>query len=181
MGTRRVPLASVSPSQRRLARGFSLFELAVAMVIFATLVAVLLDRIVFYQQEAEQVGVRKLVTNMQSALSNRLLAAQARGQPADRVALARENPISWLERIPENYGGEGEDLARKELASGYWYFDRTRHRLIYVYSRKKSFLTDSYERSYFKVESPRLPTKHAKPEGTHYQDGGVALIQVDAS
>ena len=181
MGTRQVKLASVAPSQRRRGRGFSLFELAVAMAIFAILVAVLLDRIVFYQQQVEQAGVRKLVANMQSALSSRLLAAQARGQLEYRAALVRENPISWLERIPENYGGEGEDLARKELAGGHWYFDRAHHRLVYVYSRKKSFLADSYERSYFKVESPRLPTKHAKPGGAHDQDGGVALIQVDAS
>lgn len=181
MKTRTLLLVSVAPPQRCRGLGFTLFEFAVSMVIFATLVAVLLDRIWFYQQQAEQAGVRKLVANMQSALSNRLLAAQARGVPADRNALARENPISWLERTPGNYGGEGEHLTNKELPGGLWYFDRAQHRLIYVYSRKKSFREDSYERSYFKVEFLRLPTKYAKPEGTHDQDGGVALIQVDVS
>jgi general secretion pathway protein G len=171
--------ASVAPRQRYWGRGLTIFEFAVVTLIFAILMAVLLERVVFYQQQAEQAAVQKLLGNMRSALTNRLLAAQARGEPVDKEGLARQNPISWLERPPENYGGEGDDLARKPLPAGHWYFDRTRHLLVYVFSGKKSFLGDAIERSYFKVESIRLPIKHAKPEGAHDQDGGVALIQVD--
>lgn len=169
----------VAPRQQLSELGVTLFEFAVVIVVFGILLAVLLDRVRIYKEQAELAGMHMLVGNMQSALNNRLLAAQARGQALDRVELAMQNPISWLERVPENYAGEGDDLTQKPLSAGRWYFDRTGHCLIYVFSRKKSFLEDSIERRYFKVEFLRLPTKPAKPHGTTGQDGGVALIQVD--
>jgi len=174
-------LLAVAFPQRRWAGGFSLFEFAVVAILFSVLTGLVLQRLAFYQEEAERAGAQLLVANMQSALRSKAYQAAMRGTPADLAVLAGANPISWLDRVPENYGGEIASSAGKSLAPGYWYFDRERRVLVYVFSSKKSFSGDSYERWFFRVKFTRLPTINAKPDGTQSQEGSVALIQVDAS
>lgn len=181
MGNRAPRLPAVAFPQRRGAGGFTLFEFAVVAIVFSVLVGVLLQRLAFYQEEAERAGAQLLVTNMQSALRSRAYETAMRGGPADLAVLAGANPIGWLNREPENYAGEIDNSTAKSLAPGYWYFDREQRTLVYVFSSKKSFLGDSYERWYFRVKFTRLPTINAKPEGTQSQEGSVALIKVDAS
>jgi type II secretory pathway pseudopilin PulG len=174
-------LLAVAFPQRRGGCGFTLFEFAVVAVVFSVLVGVLLQRLAFYQGEAERAGAQLLVTNMQSALRSKAYEAAMRGKPADLAALVGTNPINWLSRPPENYGGEIDTSTAKSLAPGYWYFDRGQRILIYVFSGKKSFPGDAYERWCFRVKFTGLPTINAKPDGTQSQEGSVALIQVDAS
>ena len=181
MGKHAPRLLAVAFPQRCSAGGFTLFEFAVVAIIFSVLMGVLLQRLAFYQEEAERAGARLLVSNMQSALRSRAYEAAMRGTPADLAALVGANPIAWLDRKPANYGGEIANSTGKSLAPGYWYFDRERRLLVYVFSREKSFPGDSYERWFFRVKFTRLPTTNAKPDGTQSQEGSVALIQVDAS
>jgi hypothetical protein len=181
MGKHTPSLSAVASPQRRSAAGFSMFEIAVVAIVFSVLVGVLLQRLAFYQEEAERAGARLLVSNMQSALRSKAYQAAMRGTPADLTVLAGANPISWLEHVPENYGGEIGNSTEKLLRPGHWYFDGKQGILVYVFSSKKSFPGDSYERWFFRVKFTGLPTINAKPDGTQTQDGSVALIQVDAS
>lgn len=162
-------------------RGFSLLELGVVAIIFGVLAAVLLQRLAFYQDEAERAGAQLLVANMRSALYGKVLEATVQQDSAQLAGLAGVNPVGLLERVPENYKGELDALAANHLEPGYWYFIRDSRMLVYVFTGKKSFPADSNLRWYFKVEFSRLPTKNAKPDGAHDQNGSVALIQVDGS
>jgi type II secretory pathway pseudopilin PulG len=174
---RGAPVAS--PQRRRRTCGFSLFELAVAAVVFSLVVGILLQRLAFYQDEAERAGVQLQLANMRTALHHKALQAALHSNPESMAALSGANPVAWLERAPVNYRGEIDDEKVSELMPGNWYFDRARRNLVYVFTSKKSFPVDSYERRYFKVEFAGLPTNNAKPDGSHGQYGGVALIQVD--
>lgn len=172
--------AVVSP-QRWRERGFSLLELAIVAVIFSVLVAVLMQRLAFYQDEAERSGAQLMVANMRSALYGKALEATVKQEQQRLAQLAGINPVSLLARKPENYRGEVDTLTASSFEPGYWYFVRDRRILVYVFRGKKSFPEDSNERWFFKVEFSRLPTKNAKPDGTQSQEGSVALIQVDGS
>jgi hypothetical protein len=66
------------------------------------------------------------------------------------------------------------------LAPGAWYFDVSNRKLVYVFSSKKSFLGDAFERWYFKVEFNRLPTNNAKQVEPSQAEPGVTLVQVDS-
>jgi general secretion pathway protein G len=170
---------SVASPQRRRTSGFSLFELAVAAIVLSLVVGILLQRLAYYQDEAERTGVQLQLANMRSALHHKALQAALHSNPESMAALSGANPVAWLEREPVNYRGEIDDGRVSELIPGNWYFDRARRNLVYVSTSKKSFPADSYERRYFKVEFAGLPTINAKPDGSHGQYGGVALIQVD--
>lgn len=172
---------NVSQMQRGRLAGLTLLEFAIVAIVAGILLTVLLQRMYFYRGEAERAEVHKLVSNMRVALNSRLLQAVVQGKLREMAVLAGANPIDLLVRPPVNYLGEMNELAAQRAAAGNWYFESRGRKLVYVFSSKKSFLGDSYERWYFRLESPRLPTKNAKPDGALDLDGGVALIQVDGN
>lgn len=170
----------VALKQRKSCNGATLFEFAVVVMIFGTLVAILLDRVTYYQSEVERVAVGKLVANMRSALVLKGVADLAKQDAGKQATLVGSNPMLLLQWLPQNYVGEFDAKEAINIDPGNWYFDRTGHKLVYVFISKKSFSGDSYERWNFKVESVRLPSKHAKRDAAPELDGGgVALIQVD--
>lgn len=176
-GLRRV--ASVVSQQRSGQAGLSLFEFAVVVIVFGILVAVLLERMAYYQYESEKAQVGLLLKNMRSALTSKQLEAQMHGGGAKLTALNGINPVTLLASKPNDYYGEVDEASAELVPPGHWYFVRERAKLVYVFSGKKSFPGDSFERWYFKVKFTRLPTKHAKQDMSPHLDESVALVQVD--
>jgi hypothetical protein len=172
----RTPVVSV---QRRHAPGFSLFKLAVGAAVFSVIVGILLYSVTYCQDEAEHASMQLQLVNMRTALHSKALQAALLSNSEAMAALAGANPVAWLERAPANYRGEIDGGGEQILTPGNWYFDRTRRKLVYVFTSKKSFPVDAFDRRYFKVEFAGLPTNNAKPDGAPSQYGGVALIQVD--
>ena len=86
--------------------GATRLDPAIAAIVAALLAGVLLDRLIAYQGEAERVAVKQLVSSLQTALSVHSAAAIACGGEAELAALARQNPMRWLQKTPENYLGE---------------------------------------------------------------------------
>ncbi|VXB07082.1 hypothetical protein [Massilia sp. 9I] len=140
----------------RRAHGFTLFEFAVSASLCALLAVALLSRVAHYQAESERVVVQQLVASVRTALSVR--AAQvlaARGEPGLR-ALALENPLTWLARVPQNYQGEYYRPPADLLKPGFWYYDQS-DKTINFLLRNDTFSSGTSKLLKFKVELLREP------------------------
>lgn len=167
-------------AQQNRQAGITLLEVIIVIIIFSVLLGTILESIYYYQGKAEQAAVQRLVANMRTALNGRQYQAMIKGVNLDASALMRENPMSWLQAPPDNYRGEVVNSAKEKLIPGCWYFDVSEHKLVYMFSSKKSFLGDSFERWIFKVEFNRLPTNNAKQVDPSQAEPGVTLVQVDS-
>jgi hypothetical protein len=159
-------------------RGASLLEFAVCAIVFAVLTGLLLERILRYRADAEREAVVRQVENMRSALLSRVMQAEIAGDKTQLRALVGSNPVALLQRPPVFYVGEFDNPAVVKIPPGSWYFDRKQRKLVYVFTRNKSFRTGTTERWEYRVEFIRLPTNNAKPTGTP-PSAGVALQKVD--
>ena len=116
------------PRAGRKPRGFSLLELAVALSIIGVLAAVLLNRLVHYQELAEQAAMESMLrvvkTGMQVHLAE-LIVTNRQGLAGE---LESEDPFRWLDEKPPNYGGR----YRASPDPGAWYFDPAARELVYV-------------------------------------------------
>lgn len=159
-------------------RGFSLFEFAIVALIFAVLVAVLLNRMTFYQDEAERVKVEQVVGILRVALQIKVGDARVQNSQAAVDALLDQNPMDWLKTKPPNYLGEYYEPKLETLYKGNWFFERRSKTLVYLLNKRKTFDDDPVNLLKFKVKFPRLPSNPAKLSGPSPMIRGVVLDQV---
>ena len=146
----------MTPHRSRRQGGATRLELALATILTALLAAVLLNRLISYQGESENVAAKQLIGSLRTALavqSARVISTT--GEPG-LMALARQNPMAWLQRRPENYLGEYYSPNKDTLPSGNWYFDRTAHALVYIPAAKKSFSSRTQKVLAFTVKLVRV-------------------------
>jgi general secretion pathway protein G len=170
--------SNVALLQRQRQVGSGYFEFAIVAIIFAILAGLLLQKMQFYQAEAERLAVERTVTSLRAALANRVTSLFLKGNDSEVAALARQNPMLWLERLPPNYAGETSGGREENLEKGYWYYDRQAATLLYVLNNKDFFGESNVKHLKFKVkfaEHPSNVTKNHEGPGL----GGVALERID--
>ena len=123
--------ASDASTRPRRVTGFTLFELVLVIVIISTLVAVVLDRLLPYIDEAERVAVLRVEGQLRSTLVMEAAERIVRGESARIVELHGANPVKFLLEPPKNYVGELDGRGADEAPARHWYFDRDRGRLVY--------------------------------------------------
>lgn len=158
-------------------RGAGLLEFAVVAIVVGILAALLLQRLWYYQGEAEQVAVKMMVANIRSALEIKVAQAKLPGSSLDLTFLTEENPLNLLKVKPANYAGELYSPSKEDIGAGNWCFDRGDKSLIYLLNYGKSFEDSQSKLLKFKVKLIRLPQRPAKPSGAPDIDG-VAFEQV---
>jgi hypothetical protein len=158
--------------------GATRLELAVATILAALLAGVLLHSIISYQGESERVAAKQLIGSLRTALAVRSARViSTTGEPG-LLALAHQNPMSWLQRRPENYLGESYSPGTEALPGGNWYFDRGARTLVYLPASQKSFSSGIQKVLVFKVKLLRVsaPVSAGEREkGT----AGLVLDQID--
>ncbi len=168
----------VALAQRRWQHGAGYFEFAVVAIIFAVLCGVLLQKLNFYQLEAERLAVQQVVTSLRAALASRAASLYLKGNEAEMLSLARQNPMDLLERRPQNYAGEISGQDTRAMEAGQWYFDRSTATLSYVLNKRSFFGESGAKRLNFKVKFAQHPSNitniHEGPG-----PGGVTLEQID--
>ncbi len=122
-------------------RGFTLFELIIVVIIVSVLAGTFLNRIFYYQEQAEKAAMQQVVAAVQSALVMRYGALLVRGAASEKELgmLANDNPMNWLQQKPHNYAGEYYDPTPKAVAPGNWMFDLKSRDLIYVVDHGEYF------------------------------------------
>ena len=158
-------------------RGFTLFELAVAVSLIAVLVAVLLSRIAVIQQEAERVAVQQTLLALRAGLRMRVLELYASDRQNQLPALAGQNPIDWLVEKPANYLGASRAPEMEKIPQSHWFFDKSTEELIYMLNRGNSFAARHSELLRFKV-SLRQASATRVQSSSPADAPEVALIQL---
>jgi prepilin-type N-terminal cleavage/methylation domain-containing protein len=112
----------------RRPRGFTLFELAIALAIIGVLAAVLLNRLAHYQELAEKAAMESMLRTIKTGLQVRLAEMIVTNRQARAGELETEDPMRWLDDKPPNYSGPYGAAPD----AGAWYFDAGTRELVYV-------------------------------------------------
>lgn len=159
-------------------RGFTLFELAVSVAIIGILAAALLQRVVFYQGQAELAAMDQMVGSLRTALHLKAANLYVQHREGELVKLLDENPVDWLAEKPKNYAGEYFSPAKQQVQAGSWYFDRTDKTLVYLLNNTESFREGRPNVLKFKVKLLRAPFDEEGRAKTPGTIEGVVLEQV---
>ena len=135
-----------TPNPTRRSPGFSLVEFIVVLVVVSIISAILLDRVKFYQEQAEKTTMEATAAAIQAALHLRMAGYLASGEDPAVQRLARENPMDWVARRPENYAGAFDPLAARALPDGTWYYDLSDRTLVYRVHYGRAFEPDAQGR-----------------------------------
>ena len=157
-------------------QGFTLIELIIVIVIIVSLMGLLINRTLFYQEQAEKTAMEQVAGAIQSALILQYSQIMTRGKPSDLAALAKDNPINWQQKKPPNYAGEYYDPTPTSVNSGRWVFDLRSRDLIYVVRSANYFKPGKDGKKWIRFhvaishEASRLPSlRDAPPELTGLQ------------
>lgn len=125
----------------RVARGFSLIEMIVAVILVGILYVIAIDKLLEMRVDAERAALENMVGTLQSALNIEVAAHIVRDDIKGLYALEGSNPMNRLSKKPKNYLGElpGPDPAIVE--GGNWYFDTRDGTLIYRVQYGERFKT----------------------------------------
>jgi prepilin-type N-terminal cleavage/methylation domain-containing protein len=119
-------------SVRNPQSGFTLFELIVVVVIISILAATFLNRVMYYQEQAEKTAMVEVAAAIQTSLILQYGQMLIHGREREVSTLAVENPMNWLLKKPPNYAGEFFAPTPASVHSGNWVFDLKSRELIYI-------------------------------------------------
>lgn len=154
---------------RRSAKGFTLIELVIVITLIVFLMGIFMNRVVFYQEQAEKVAMEQVAGAIQSALIMQYGQILTRGKPADLAALVTDNPINWLQKKPRNYSGEFYEPTPLSVNSGNWLFDLKSRDLIYVLRSADYFKPGQDGKKWIRFhaalnyEQSRIPSQQGTP------------------
>ncbi len=157
--------------------GFSLFELVAAIAIIGVFAGVLLQRMLYLQEYAEMTAMDLTVANLRTGLRYKTGDLLIRDKVSEIATLADENPVNWLQNHPENYLGEF-DLKPDADLRGKWYFDKTRHEVVYAINNRRHFLPANDQNYVLRWQAVRLPANDEYISGSRNKVQWVALVKV---
>jgi prepilin-type N-terminal cleavage/methylation domain-containing protein len=132
--------------------GFTLVEMMVVITLIGILMAIFLERALFYQEQAEKAAMEQTRGTLQSALSLKFATLAAQGRIKEVPELVKENPMTWLLQRPSNYLGEYYAPKAEDVVSGHWYFDLQQRNLIYSVNNKSHFHSEEHDKIRFQVK-----------------------------
>ena len=161
--------------------GRSRVRTIVAVAVIASLVVVLLERLLYYEEYAEKTVAELTITNMRTGLNLRkaeMMLASALDRPAGVLG---DNPMTWLPAPAPNYTGEFAGTAPDTAGDGIWYFDRGAGELAYRPNLARHFVPgpDGQTEVRVKVERRRpaaIAAAGANPGPNPAPWEGVALV-----
>lgn len=123
----------------RTAHGFTLLELIVVISVVAVLATTALDKLFWYQGQAEKASMEYTATMIKSGLWMSAASLMMSEHTSDIPALAEHNPMNLLAQKPENYMGELDGGKTKLLEGGNWFYDVSKRQVVYVVGQRRYF------------------------------------------
>lgn len=124
-------------------KGISWIELSVVLAIYGVILAVLVNRLLYYQELAEKTNAEYVAVVLRSALREKMAEFVIDNREIAIPVLAEQNPVSWLVRPPASYCGEVNIDPGPEMPAGCWYYDRNGKTMTYLANNTGHFLPDS--------------------------------------
>lgn len=121
------------------AQGFTLIELMIVVSVVAVLATTALDKLFWYQGQAEKANMEYTATMIKSGLWMRAASLMMADHAADIPALAEQNPIDLLAQKPENYLGAINNGNADALDSGNWFYDVPTRQVVYIVGHRRDF------------------------------------------
>jgi general secretion pathway protein G len=136
--------------RRRLSR----LEAAIYAAVVALVLAVFLERLLYYMELAERTSVEVTVSHVNSGLDMRLAYGMLAAHSTSDSATVARNPFELAAMSPSNFLGEMDSPSLGDLERGNWVFDRTQRELIYLPRLRRGLDTaDPNGAIHFKLES----------------------------
>lgn len=113
---------------RRLAsaKGFTLIELVVIIVVLGILAAVAIPKLFSVTKEAEIAAVDTMVSNLESAMSIYVARQYTNGG-----IISSHNPFDDLSNVPQNYVGVNDPVNPVNTPNGKWSFRPSGNWIMY--------------------------------------------------
>jgi prepilin-type N-terminal cleavage/methylation domain-containing protein len=164
-------------AKKQQERGFSLFELVAAITIVVICAGVLLQRMLYLQEVAERTAMDMTIATLRTGLRYKTGDLLIRDKVSEIATLADENPVNWLQNPPDNYLGEFDFSPDSDLR-GKWYFDKTRHELVYTINNRRHFLPASDQDYALRWHAVRVQAKEQGISGNKNNPQWVAFVQI---
>ncbi len=135
------------PHIAKNAKGFTLIELIVVVSIVAISATVALDKLFWYQGQAEKASMDYTANMIKSGLWMSGASLMMANRGAEIPALAQQNPINLLAQKPDNYLGELDGSKTEQLKAGNWFYDTSTKQVDYVVNQRRNFtpaIADDY-------------------------------------
>jgi prepilin-type N-terminal cleavage/methylation domain-containing protein len=126
----------------RTSRGFTLLELIVVISVVAITATIALDRLFGYMSQAEKAAMEYNASMIKSGLWMSAASLMMAERTSDIPALAKQNPINLLAQKPANYLGEIDGRKTDSLEGGNWFYDASKHQVIYVVGHRRYFMPE---------------------------------------
>lgn len=163
-------------------RGTSRLELLVAATLISIFAAILLDRLAFYQEAAEKAKMEYTISILKSALRMQMATMLTEGRAGDYAALARRNPMDWLEE--QSAGSDYVSVAAgstitKKMA-GQWQYDAENRTLTYWPARDEHLQMDAsgYKRIRLQVKAVFNTPESESNTGTEPSKKAIASVRL---
>ncbi len=132
----------------RQARGFTLIELVVVMVIVGILSAVAVDRLFYYQERAEKLAMLANLEAFKTGLRIQVAELLVANRGDKLATLEGVNPIAWMEEPPPGWLGS----YRTPLQPGSWSYAAETRELVYAPQNSRYLFTSGGDKELrFKV------------------------------
>lgn len=141
-------------------------ETIVSITVLVTLSAVLLDRLLYYEEYTEKTVTELTITNMRTGLYLRKAEMMLASAQGGSTGVLGDNPMVWLPAPAPNYTGEFAGHAPDAAGEGIWYFDRGARELAYRPNLARHFLPgpDGQTEVRVRVERRRVVQDEAAAE-----------------
>lgn len=124
-------------------RGFSLFELVIALTIISILIGVFLDRALFYKERLEKSRMEEVAMDLRSSVNLRVAELVLENRGAELVELANVNPMDLMVQKPGNYLGVLKQNDSSAPPAPGWYYDNRLKEIVYYVDLGRYFTPDA--------------------------------------